>query len=603
MAVTVNVSHLKVAARGEGGMPIPIIRDVSFSIKKGEVLALIGESGSGKSTIALSLMGYTRPGLEVVGGRIQVGDQDVLALKSDELRALRGKTVAYVAQSAAASFNPVVRIMDQVIETAVTTQMCTRAVAEAKAIGLFKSLALPNPETLGHRYPHEVSGGQLQRLMAAMALMADPALVIFDEPTTALDVTTQIEVLRAFKAAVKERGVTAVYVSHDLAVVAQIADQIVVLQHGEVREAGQRDQILHEPDADYTQSLMQAAQPEKRVRPSPAKALGTMAPILQIKGMKAGYGKARDGSLQKTVLDNIDLTIEPGRALGIIGESGSGKSTLARVIAGMLPPAAGQVCFHGEVLPPSLRARSRDQLRRIQIVFQNADTAINPAQTVGEVLARPLQFYYGLKGQALTKRVNELLDLIRMPSSSADRLCRKMSGGQKQRVNLARALAAKPDLILCDEVTSALDSVVAAAILDLMAELRHELNLTYVFISHDISAVRAVCDDIMVLYAGTQVEAGQSQAFKSAPYHPYTDLLISSVPQLRRGWLEEARPGSSGAQAQPEDGLCRFLPRCSLKIPGLCDTMPAPRHALSDGRNILCHLDEPSLRAAQLETV
>ena len=601
MTAHVEVSGLRVTARNATGETFPIVSDIDFALKRGEVLALIGESGSGKTTIALTLLGHARPGATISGGSIRVGESQILSLNARELAELRGNRIAYIAQSAASAFNPSRTIMDQVIEPALIHNLMPRAQAEKKAVELFRALALPFPDMIGSRYPHQLSGGQLQRLMAAMALVTDPELVILDEPTTALDVTTQIEVLRSFKAVVLERGATAIYVSHDLAVVAQMADQIVVLNQGRIREKGSADQILHRPADDYTKTLMAAARPA--IRPTPKQADIPAAPLLEIRGLTAGYGRiGKDGRPRIPVLRDIDLKIERGATLGVIGESGSGKSTMARVIAGLLPPAQGEVLLNGEPLPPGLKGRSRDQFRRIQLVFQNADTALNPAHTVEQILSRPLAFYHGLKGNAARLRVLELLDLIRLPASVIDRRCGGLSGGQKQRINLARALAADPELILCDEVTSALDTVVGAAILDLMAELRKELGVAYMFISHDISTVRAICDDILVLYSGNMVEMGGREGFRDAPFHPYTDLLIGSVPEMRAGWLEESGAVRSlpliGAPAEDVE-LCRFLPRCAARIDGVCNVLAPPRHALAKGNSILCHHGEESLTKVQ----
>ncbi|MFT3968408.1 MAG: ABC transporter ATP-binding protein, partial [Sphingobium sp.] len=561
-----------------------------------------GESGSGKTTIALSLLGHVRPGASITGGRIHVGEREITALDDHALRALRGDRIAYVAQSAAAAFNPSRTLMDQVIEPALIHGLMHRPAAEAKAVDLFRALGLPGPEAIGARYPHQLSGGQLQRLMAAMALITDPELVILDEPTTALDVTTQIGVLQAFRSVVRDLGTTAVYVSHDLAVVAQMADHIVVLNKGQVRETGRTEQILTAPADDYTRTLMAAARPARRTE---ANARATPVPLLEVRGLTAGYGRIDGkGNPAVPVLRDISLTLQRGEILGIIGESGSGKSTLARVIAGLLPPARGEVLLDGGALSPGLEGRSREQFCRIQTVFQNADVALNPAQTVGQILRRPLAFYHGLRGREADARVAELLDRIRLPHGMADRNCTDLSGGQKQRVNLARALAAGPDLILCDEVTSALDTVVGEAILDLLAELRRELGIAMLFISHDISTVRAICDDIMVLYLGDVADHGPRAAFADIPHHPYTDLLISSVPEMRPGWLPEGRGTTCLplVDIQADADLCRFLPRCKLRVAGRCDTHFPPLRALKAGNSILCHLDEDSLAMAQRRT-
>lgn len=514
-----------------------LVDRLSFSIQPGEVLALIGESGSGKTTTALALMGFARHGCHIAEGSVRIGEVDVLRLSPSQQRALRGRTVAYIAQSAAASFNPSRTIMDQVVEPTRIHGLGTRAEAEAKAIQLFRELALPEPESIGARYPHQVSGGQLQRLMAAMALITDPDLVILDEPTTALDVTTQIEVLRAFRRVVRERRATAVYVSHDLAVVAQMADHILVLRDGQMREVNATEQILSAPAHEYTKCLLAAARPTPRVC-GPAE--GSAEILLDVRELSAGYGPAdAKGQPAQLILENINLKLYRGQAIGVIGESGSGKTTLARAIAGLLKPCHGTVLFNNRELKPALAQRDKEELRQIQIVFQMADTALNPSQTIERILARPLQFYKGLRGEPLARRIRELLDLVQLPQSVAARLPGGLSGGQKQRVNLARALAADPDLILCDEVTSALDTVVGAAVLDLMAQLRRELGVSYLFISHDLHTVRAVCDEIVVMQHGRKLAQVARADYDRGPHHPYYELLARSVPELRRGWLDE----------------------------------------------------------------
>ncbi|EKG43630.1 peptide ABC transporter ATP-binding protein [Pseudomonas syringae pv. avellanae str. ISPaVe013] len=601
MSQLIRVQDLRVVADGDHG-ELEIVKGVSFALEKGEVLALIGESGSGKTTIALALLGYARRGCKLAGGVVQVGEHDMLSLPESQLQGLRGNRVSYIAQSAAAAFNPAKKLIDQVIEGALIHGLGSRAELEAKAVELFRDLALPNPESIGRRYPHQVSGGQLQRVMAAMALISDPLLVILDEPTTALDVTTQIDVLRAFKRVVRDRGATAVYVSHDLAVVAQMADQIVVLNGGRIIEQSSTAALLKGPADAYTRSLLAAARPDKVL--SPASEVVKDSTLLTIKGLTAGYGKKNlQGMPMIRVLEDIDLTIRRGQAIGVIGESGSGKSTLARVVAGLLDPAHGSLTFDGAELSGTLAGRTEEQFRRIQMVFQNADTALNPMHSISAILARPLKMYFGLKGKALRERIDELMDLVRLPRELAERRPNELSGGQKQRVNLARALAAKPDLILCDEVTSALDTVVGACILELLGELRRKLGVSYLFISHDISTVRALCDDIVVMYSGHKVEEGNREAFSRMPFHPYTDLLVHSVPELRQGWLETCGvtsgnlPPISAPANNPE--LCTFLNRCPARIEGLCNKTAPGRRVIAGGSEILCHRDSDELQAVQ----
>jgi peptide/nickel transport system ATP-binding protein len=602
MVAMVEVSGLHVTAAAEGGEPSDIVRDIGFSIERGEVLALIGESGSGKTTIALTLLGYARRGCRVAGGSVRIGGEEVTTMSPVELSQLRGRRVAYVAQSAAAAFNPSLRLMDQVTEGVRMRGLMSRAAAEARARDIFQALVLPEPDRIGTRFPHQVSGGQLQRLMAAMALMTAPELVIFDEPTTALDVTTQVEVLRAFREAVRERHTTAVYVSHDLAVVAQIADRIIVLRDGTMRETGPTSQILSEPGDAYTRSLVAAA--ASKVQKPPERPQAVASPLLEVRGLVAGYGpKDRQGRLARPVLLDVSLEIRAGAALGVIGESGSGKSTLARVIAGLLPAAAGTLTLDGVALARSLETRGREELRRIQIVFQAADTALNPAHSVERILSRPLAFYHRLSRGEQRRRVRRLLDLVKLPMALLDRLPSELSGGQKQRVNLARALAAEPALILCDEVTSSLDTVVGAAILELLAELRRELGLALMFISHDLATVRAVCDEVMILYAGQVMERGPGRVVMQAPQHPYADLLASSMPELRPGWLDgidairlaEAR----GEAVRPSHSdRCAFVSRCAARD-GRCETEPPPLRRFAKGSEVRCHRTEQELLARQ----
>ena len=599
MSVLLEVDDLKISARRDDDSLLPIVKGVSFSVARGDVVALIGESGSGKTTIALSALGYTKPGLEFAGGEVRLEGEDVITMGSDQLRTLRGQRVAYLAQSAAATFNPALTIGEQVTESCVLHGILNQEQANERAETLYRALELPDPDRLGRRYPHQVSGGQLQRLMAAMALCGKPDLLVLDEPTTALDVTTQIEVLKAFKSVIKQEGSAAIYVTHDLSVVAQIADHIVVLYAGEVQEHGSAEQVVNQPGHDYTRRLMHA------VRPPPAAGQGDESlgehrresPALQVKDITAGYGRIHNGMPEITVLRDVNVSIERGHTVGVIGESGCGKSTLARVMAGLLPAAQGQVLLDGDELQPALQKRKRSELQKIQFVFQMADTALNPRQRIDHILGRPLEFYLGLKGNEKRRRIMELLDMVELPQDFAGRYPEELSGGQKQRVNLARALAASPEVLLCDEVISALDSIVGANVIELLKRLRKQTGVSFVFISHDLSTVASFADEIVVLYAGRVVEQGSADQVLSPPYHPYTRLLISSVPELRVGWLEEtmqtqeAQAGIDRVVQLTEIG-CPFFDRCPLAIEGTCDRETAPMRDLGDGHLIECHRSE-----------
>jgi len=604
-----EVRDLQIEARPHDAPEIPIVKGVSFDVPAGEVVALIGESGSGKTTISLSALGYTKPGLHFAGGTAKLWGKDMLSLSSDEKRHSRGEHVAYLAQSAAATFNPALKIGEQVTESAVLGGMPQKD-ADARALELYYALELPDPERIGGRYPHQVSGGQLQRLMAAMALVEKPDLLVLDEPTTALDVTTQIEVLKAFKKVIQEEGSAAIYVTHDLAVVAQIADHIVVLYSGKVQEQGPTEQIITNPQHPYTKRLMSA------VRPAPHAAQGegssgehqTDVPALTVNNITAGYGKNKDGSPAITVLRDVNVSVERGRVVGVIGESGCGKSTLARVMAGLLPAAEGDVILDGKTLEPDLKNRKRDELQKVQFVFQMADTALNPKQTLGEIIGRPLTFYHGLRGKKRRERVSEILDLVELPSSFANRLPAELSGGQKQRVNLARALAANPEVMLCDEVTSALDTIVGANVIQLLTNLRDKTGVSFVFISHDLSTVASFADEIVVLYAGRVAEQGPTDKVLSPPFHPYTRLLITSVPEMRVGWLEETmetQEALAGIARGVELGRvgCPFFNRCPVAIEGTCDVTAPPDRRDGDKHVIACHRELDELMATDQKPI
>ncbi|GGB92313.1 ABC transporter ATP-binding protein [Marivita lacus] len=527
MSALVEIRDLWIEGRSDETWS-PIINGASLSLNKGEVLGLIGESGAGKSTLGLAAMGFTRDGVRISKGTVLFDGVDLTLASASKKRELLGKRIAYVAQSAAASFNPAHKLMDQHTEGPVQHGVMSRAESVKDGIELYRRLRLPNPEEIGFRYPHQVSGGQLQRAMTAMAMSCRPDLIIFDEPTTALDVTTQIEVLASIRDIVEQFDTAAIYITHDLAVVAQMADRIKVLLKGdEVEDADTRTMLTH-PKEDYTKSLWAVRAFERPQKP----AVHTSAtPVLSVQNVSAAYGKI-------AVLHDVSFDIHQGRTVAVVGESGSGKSTTARCITGLLPPSQGVIQFDGQSLPANYKQRNKDQLRQAQMIYQMADTALNPRKTVGEIIGRPVQFYMGLSGKQKRRRVEELLDEIEMPAAQyIDRLPSELSGGQKQRIGIARALAAEPKFIICDEVTSALDQLVAEGILKLLARLQDDLKLSYMFITHDLATVKAIADEVVVMKDGEVVEQGPKQDMFAPPHHPYTDLLLSSVPEMDPDWL------------------------------------------------------------------
>ena len=595
MSALLQIRDLHMEGRRPTGEWMPIVQDVTLDAHRGEVLALIGESGAGKSTIALSSLAYARPGCRFTSGEVLFDGTPLLNLSLEEKRGMRGRRVAYIAQSAAAAFNVAHTLGAQITEGPLVHGTMPKTEAGAQMVDLASRMRLPEPDRIGRKYPHQVSGGQLQRLLAVMAMSCGPDMLVFDEPTTAIDVTTQVEVLAAFKDVIRQSGAAALYVTHDLAVVAQMADRIIVLYGGEIMEQGETDQILHEPQHDYTKQLMAAVRPPPRAS-APGADLESSAqrPVLSLQAINAGYGGVKGGKPGVQILFDVDVDIPRGQAVGVIGESGCGKSTMARVISGLTPAFEGEVRLDGKALPPDVKHRDKKDLQRVQLVLQMPDVSFNPKKLVVQALGRPLEFYLGMTGAERDRRVGELLNMVELPADFAGRFPHELSGGEKQRVNLARALAAEPDVILCDEVTSALDTVVGAAIIKLLESLQERLDTAFVFISHDLSTVASFANRVVVLYAGRVAEQGPTQRILSPPHHPYTRLLLNSVPEMRTGWLEGHRATREAEQAMADVvdiGLtgCPFHTRCPLMIPGTCDVEKPPVHRLEQDHGIACH--------------
>jgi peptide/nickel transport system ATP-binding protein len=615
MSGTLRIEGLWVEGRDSTRQWFPIVQDVSVEVKRGEIVALIGESGAGKTTVALSALGYYRPGTRPVRGHVYLDDTDLLDRSSEELRDIRGRQVAYVAQSASAALNPRIPLGSQIVEGLLVHGIKQADAGHDRMIELMDLMHLPHPNEIAQRYPYQISGGQRQRVMVAMAMACDPQFLILDEPTTALDVTTQIEVLKAIGDVIRQKGSGAIYVSHDLAVVAQVADRIIVMNDGKMVESAETEEMLRNPREPYTGELLDAV----RTIPKNFQHLhGSQKPkesdretLFALNDIRASYEK--DSWLhrvpeERQALRSVSLSIKPKEVVALVGESGSGKSTLARVMAGLMTPLSGEIMYSEEPLAQSVRMRGLEQLRKIQIVFQSPDLTLNPSQSIEKAIGRPLSLYFGLKGEQRRNRVIELLGLVELPAEYADRYPAELSGGEKQRVALARAFGAEPEVIICDEVLSALDNLVARRILELLKDLKDRLDVAYLFISHDLATVASIADRVMVMYAGRVCEEGPTEEVFSPPHHPYTALLISSVPELRHDWLSDVLESRGtqddlGSIAFPVDRGCAFRTRCPLVVEGLCESVSPPALALGEhGQNIVyCHRNIEALTAAAEE--
>jgi len=651
-----------------------VVNSVTFSLGRGEALGLVGESGCGKTTTALALLGFQRPGSRIRAGAIRFAGRDVARLSRRELQKLRGRRASLVPQNPATALSPGMRIGAQLIETmAVHRVGGSHRERERRALGLISQVRLPDPQRTAAKYPHQLSGGQQQRVVIAMALACDPELVVLDEPTTGLDVTTQAQILDLLRRLRDEVGMAMVYVTHNLGVVASICDRIGVMYAGDLVEDAPVAELFQAPRHPYTRGLIAAvptiAAPHRNravtlrgllrrdqlppgCRFAPrcdfAEAAcfeepQTLLPVAErhavacrrvdeIDRLAAG-GDTADGAapLRPAVagdglLDVIDLAVtydrrarlslarrpptaivrditfdvRPRETFSLVGESGSGKSTIARTVGGLLRPLAGQLTFEGRDIAATVDSRSKKLRREIQLVLQNPDASLNPRQRVQEIVGRPLELFFGLRGKARRAEIEKLLEDVRLEGAFAGRYPDELSGGERQRVAIARALAARPKLMLCDEILSALDVSVQSDIVELLLALQDEHGLAYLFISHDLAVVRALSHRVGVLYLGELCEVGTAEQVYAPPYHPYTHMLLSAVPEIEgETVLSPAIRTDPGVASSRPQSACPFADRCPWKVGPVCDEIAPPWREAGGGHVLRCHLplDELMRRA------
>jgi len=668
-----SVKNLSIGFRSQKGKEISILRNVTTNIKKGETVGIVGESGSGKSTLALAMMGYVKHGLFTMGGECLFDKYNLLNMNNKDLEKIRGRKIAMIPQNAGQSLTPNLKIGYQIEEALKLHTDLDEKERKGRISVLLKDVRLPSPDTMALRYPHELSGGQQQRVAVAMALAGNPELLLLDEPTTGLDVTTQAHVLELLKDIAQDTGTSMVYVSHDLGAIAQVCDRVIVMYAGEIVLEGPVRKILKGPIHPYTRGLLKSIPklsldglPDSMpgTQPQPGhlekgcsfydrcnisdEKCKTTAPkleyvkkidtyvrcfhhhkvttekeknislnnlqekkidlneILNLTDISISYAKQSflDQMFNKITDSNptvkdININIKKGETIALVGESGSGKSTILKSIAGLLKAKEGQIKFDKDkILSEDLKQRSSDDLRAIQLIFQNPDESLNPNQTVEQILSQPLRLYFDLRGEELKKNIIELLKKVRLGDFYMSRYPRQLSGGEKQRIAVARAFAAKPDIILCDEVTSALDVSVQAAVLDLLKSLKDDFGTTYIFVSHDLAVVKAISDRVAVLYQGRLCEIGPKKNVYNFPSHPYTEVLLGAVlepdpdikPKLIAEDIVEERP--------PENG-CSFQGRCPRILGDKCRLEVPPWQIAENGNAIRCHIDIEELKIQQ----
>lgn len=532
-----EVKGLKVGYYDETGALVPAVDDVSFALDKGGTLGIVGESGCGKTTLARALMGYFRPGSAIMGGEVLFEGKDVLRFTTPELRRLRGRRIAIVPQNPLESLTYHMKVGQQVTEIIQIHRGMEEGEARQATLSLFAATTLPEPERIYHRYPHEISGGQRQRVVIAGALACEPALMILDEPTTALDTTTEMQVLKLVKDLREKIDTALVYITHDLTLTNYMCENVLVMLDGKVMERGKASQIFESPRTDYTKMLVSAIpRVDAASRAGAARPAATVEqPLLKADHLSFAYRPSwslsslfspKKGPL---AVDDVSFELTRGEVLGLVGESGSGKSTIANIVCGLISPTKGNVFFEGQAINLSARHRPADLKRRIQIIFQDPLSSLNPRRRIESILARPLEMFFGLKGQRARDRAVELLEDMELTPDLLRRFPRQLSGGQQQRVAIARAFAAEPDLILCDEVTSALDVSVQAHVLELLKGIQAKTGAACLFISHDLGVIKQIAGMTVVLEEGVVVEAGPTEKVFSDPTHHYTRLLLAAA--------------------------------------------------------------------------
>jgi peptide/nickel transport system ATP-binding protein len=651
-----------------------VVNDVSFSFAPGEALGLVGESGCGKTTTALALLGFQRPGSRIRSGTIQFGGRDLAHLSRRELQKVRGRLISLVPQNPTTALSPGIRIGDQVAE-AMSVHGVGKSSSERRrrALELIAHVRLPDPQRTAKKYPHQLSGGQQQRVVIAMALACDPKLIVLDEPTTGLDVTTQAQILDLLRRLRAELGMAMVYVTHNLGVVAALCDRVGVMYAGELVEDAPARELFSHPRHPYTRGLIAAvpsvAAPhrsrdvvlqgllrrdelpkgcrfaprcdfaeeacfeERQVLRPLAEAhevacrrvddveritagrtfassdvplvTAEDVALLDVAGLSITYDRPRrfpPASREPlVVVRDVAFDLRRRETFALVGESGSGKSTIARTVGGLLRPLSGQLTFEERDLAATVESRTKQVRREIQLVFQNPDASLNPRQRVHQIVGRPLELFFGLRGKARRDGVAKALEDVRLDTAFASRYPDELSGGERQRIAIARALAAKPRLMLCDEVLSALDVSVQTSIVELLRELQAEQGLAYLFISHDLAVVRSLSHRVGVLYLGELCEVGTAKEVYDPPYHPYTHMLLSAVPEIEgENVISPAVRSDPGVSSSRPLTACPFADRCPWKVGPVCDEVAPPWQATSETHMLRCHipLDELSRRAA-----